>query len=186
MNQGVDQLIAHHLDGGERLLWWGQPGQGVRLHPTDAILIPFSLMWGGFAIVWEVMAIREGAPIFFLLWGVPFVIVGTYLIAGRFWWDAKRRSRTFYGVTDKRIILLSGVRRSQVRSVNLRTLGDLSVTERSDGTGDVTLGAAPWMMSWFAGAGWPGMQAQLPPTLESVPRAREVYDTIRKAQTAAA
>ena len=111
------------------------------------------------------------------------MLVGAYLIAGRFFWDAKRRSATFYGVTQKRVIIESGVWRSTIRSVNLRTLSDLSMTERGDGSGDVALGSVPPLMSWFISSGWPGMNSYGPPTLESVARVREVYAIIRERQT---
>ena len=90
--------LESYLDPSERLLWSGQPKQGLRLQASDAMMIPFSLMWGGFAIVWEAMALGIFAThtpnpqhpheqIFawiFPLWGVPFVIVGLYMIFGRF------------------------------------------------------------------------------------------------------
>lgn len=183
--QPIETRLAQHLDPAERLLWSGQPRQGLWVRGSDALMIPFSLMWGGFAFFWETMVILGGAPWFFTLWGVPFVLVGVYIIAGRFFWDAKRRSATCYGVTDRRIVILSGVWSPQVRSVNLRTLGEVSVAERRDGSGNVTFGAAPPMMAWFAGSGWPGMNASMQPTLEGVPRVREVHTIIRQAQSRA-
>jgi len=40
-----------------------------------------------------------GAPPFFLLWGIPFLIVGAYITVGCFFYDAWQRGRTAYGVT---------------------------------------------------------------------------------------
>ena len=186
MEAHPEYLLASHLDAGERLLWHGRPRQGFKLSASDIFLIPFSLMWGGFAFFWEFMVLRDGTPWFFALWGIPFVLAGAYLIVGRFFWDIKRRSAILYAVTDWRVIIRSGVWRPSIRSVNLRTLTDLSMTERADGSGDIVLGATPPMMSWLAGSGWPGMSSYGAPVLEAVPRAREVYGIIRERQTAAA
>jgi len=47
------------------------------------------ILWAGFAIFWERSAIRDGDP--FHLVGVPFVVVGLYIVMGRFLVDAWRR-----------------------------------------------------------------------------------------------
>jgi hypothetical protein len=103
----AEDELRQELDPGERLLWAGQPRQGLRLQTSDFVMIPASLMWGGFAIAWEVMAFAIGAPIFFKLWGIPFVLVGLYNMVGRFFFDARSRARTFYGLTDRSLLLIT-------------------------------------------------------------------------------
>jgi hypothetical protein len=107
--QDADSVIREDLRRDERLLWSGQPPQGMRLRAADAFLIPFSIIWGGFAIFWETMVVVKGAPLFFMAWGIPFVIVGLYLIFGRFWVDARQRVQTYYALTDSRVIIISGI-----------------------------------------------------------------------------
>ena len=109
MFEYADSVIRQDLRRHEQLVWSGQPPQGVRLRAADAFLIPFSILWGGFAIFWETMVVVVGAPWLFMVFGVPFVIAGLYLIVGRFWVDAGQRARTFYGLTDKRVIIVSGI-----------------------------------------------------------------------------
>jgi len=46
--------------------------------PADALLIPFSIMWAGFAVFWEWSVLRSAAPSSFRLWEVPFVLVGNF------------------------------------------------------------------------------------------------------------
>ena len=107
MDDARAQLQPFLLDG-ESLLWWGRPDPEKHIGRNDAFLVPFSLLWGGFAIFWEVSAIAEGAPGFFAVFGAFFVAMGLYLIVGRFVVKASRKRRTAYGLTDRRALVAVG------------------------------------------------------------------------------
>ena len=94
---------------GETLLWSDQPKQDFFLRSSDAYVIPFSLLWCGFAVFWESAALFGNSPFFFKLWGIPFVLVGLCMVIGRFFVDARRRAKTYYGVSSERIIIVSGI-----------------------------------------------------------------------------
>lgn len=132
--------------------------------------------------MWEVMAIAmlfgssssaDSAPLGFRLifpiFGIPFVLVGLYFMFGRFWFDRLLRERTYYGVTNERILIKTGVFSSTLKSLNLRSLADISLSEKSDGSGSISFGGGSpfgWMfsgMSW-----WPGMSAFSGPVLDSI------------------
>jgi len=174
-----------HLSPGERLLWIGQPVGGLRLTPQDLLLVPFSLLWGGFAFFWEASVLRSNAPLLFRLWGVPFVLMGVYLIVGRFFHDAWRRSRTLYGLTDQRAIILGGGVSRRLTSLALRSLPELSITEERNGRGTISFGSSTRPFGWFSRSGWPGM-GDPTPSFESIENARSVHELIRNAQLVAA
>ncbi len=181
--QQLPAELQRELSGTERLLWWGRPIAGMRLRGSDAVGIPFSLMWGGFAVFWETMAIRSKAPFFFKLWGLPFVAVGLYLVAGRFLYDAWRRSRTAYALTNERVILLSGGVRPSVLSLRLATIPSLSLAEGRGGVGTLSFGGGAGIGWALAGMqGWPGAGRQVGPQFELLPDARSVYEAIQAAQ----
>jgi hypothetical protein len=187
---GSDDLVTRELASDERLIWSGGPEAGIRLRPADALMIPFSLFWGGFAFFWEYSVVHipstatraGGAPAMFMaLWGIPFVVVGLYLIVGRFFADAYLRSRTRYGVTDQRVLIVTKFWNRQVKSVSLRTLGEFSLQERADGSGSITFGSAP-PFNLFAQSGWPGTRQKGAPAFEFVKDVRSVYELIRRSQ----
>jgi hypothetical protein len=105
------------------------------------------------------------------------------VIAGRFWLDAWRRSRTRYAVTSERIIIISGLFASSTQSLDLRGLRDLAVDERSDGTGSIFFAPRPLWASWQSS--WPMPNAAQVPMFDTISDARRVYNLIRQAQRAA-
>jgi len=179
------QKIQRELMAGESLLWTGIPRQGFQLRSSDAMTIPFSLLWGGFAFFWETMVLTTNSPWFFKLWGIPFVLVGVYLIIGRFALDSAEREKTAYGLTNTRAIIVSGLRSRTVKSLTLRAQSDISLTESPDGSGTILFGTASMHGRVFLGprTPWPGLP--VPPAFEMIEDAKTVYSTIRSAQAAA-
>jgi hypothetical protein len=182
MSESAESFVGQQLSAGERLLWTGQPPQGVMLRGSDVFLIPFSMLWAGFAFFWEFQVVRANAPFFFKLWGIPFVLFGLYFVFGRFFTDARVRTRTFYAVTSERVIIIAGLFSRQIKSLNLRTLADLTVTEHSNGSGTISFGTAHPLGSFFPASSWPGSRRYMPPSFELSDRVRDVYEIIRKAQ----
>jgi hypothetical protein len=183
----ISEEIRSELAAGEQVIWAGQPRQGITLRGSDVFAIPFSLFFAGFSVFWMHGAASSGAPLPFVLFGVPFVVVGLYLVIGRFFVEAKQRSGTYYAVTPQRVIIRSGLFSRSVKSLPLKTLQDLSLSERTDGTGTIAFGAQHPMASMFGGMpGWPGMDQYLGPRFDLIPQARSVYESIRKAQASAA
>jgi hypothetical protein len=183
----LHDVVQRELHSAERLIWSGAPGRGLRLRSSDALMIPFSLLWGGFAIFWEYTVLfgldpegrpsRSAAPLFMKLWGIPFVVVGLYLIVGRFFGDSFQRSRTIYAVTDQRILIITQWFGKRVRSLPLRTLPEMTLAEKSDGSGTITFGASTFGATAFG----TNRRGERPPAFEFVERVRNVHDLIQGA-----
>jgi len=174
--------ITRSLEGGESLLWTGVPRQGLFLRAADVLMIPFSLIWGGFAFFWEWGVLHSAAPFFFRLWGIPFVAAGVYIILGRFFADSYARSKTCYGLTDRRVLVRSGVFSRATNSLPLRTLNGITLRERADGTGTISFGTPNPFSSWYAGSSWPGMGRYQVPSFDQIPDVKRVHDQILEAQ----
>ena len=106
----VRRQLVPYLLADEHLLWTGRPDPTKHLTGSDVFLVPFSLLWGGFAIFWTGTALTGGAPLPFVLFGVPFVALGLYFIFGRFVVKARRKRDTAYGLTEGRALVAVGSR----------------------------------------------------------------------------
>ena len=146
-------------------------------------MIPFSLVWCGFAIFWTYSATRaRGTPVFFDLWGLMFVCVGLYFVFGRFAEDIIRRRKTSYGMTGDRVLILSGVFSRELKSIQPRAVSEISLTMHSDGTGTIVFGTP---LPGRAGAyrGWPGGR-WTPPAFEFIDTPQDVHRLIVEMQKA--
>ena len=110
-----------YLDAGELLLWEGQPSARLKFDLRLATVLP-SLFGGVFAamavfIAVQALAVGEG---FALVVAIPFFAVGAFLAVGRFYWDAYRRSKTRYALTDRRAIVARSHRGRTIKSFPIR------------------------------------------------------------------
>jgi hypothetical protein len=176
----LETILSTELAPSEGLLWSGKPHGGIRLRGTDGLMIPVSIFWCGFAIFWETAVVANRAPFFFTLWGIPFVLAGFYLVFGRFLVDALVRSRTVYGVTNERILIVSTWFGRRVRSIGLRALSDISMSQRSDGSGTITFGPVQSFGQAF-GLGSRGNRHSSP-SFEMIQNVKSVYQLIVSAQ----
>lgn len=160
------------LTPGEIIRWRGKPEKGNLFTGQDFFLIPFSIFWCGFAIFWEITAITGGAPFFFALFGVPFVLVGLYLVFGRFLYAAWIRKRTFYVITSKKIIRKRG---NRIDTIDGRNLPMMNMVIHKNGNGTIRFGD-PRTYYYRGHNGWDYNHGLF--TLENIPDPTRVNELI--------
>lgn len=133
-----------YLTSGEYILWRGKPGKGRLLNSSDIFMIPFSLLWCGFAFFWEFNAIKDG-PFFFALFGIPFVCMGIYIVIGRFFHMAWLRKRTCYVITNLKIIRQQNKKIDVLMGANMP---QFRVTTYPNGNGSIYFGNQGFQMKF--------------------------------------
>jgi hypothetical protein len=77
------QQIQRELVPDETMLWADMPNPKIIFHSDGRAVIPFSLV-----------------P------GIPFLLAGNYVLWGRFVADARLKRRTYYAITNRRVLFL--------------------------------------------------------------------------------
>lgn len=140
------EKVQSQLLSGETIHWAAMPNPNKIFHSDDLATIPFSLLWGGFAIFWEAGVLgywgnntrSHSAPFFFVLWGIPFVVIGQYMIWGRFVYDAWLKRHTYYAVTNLRVLLVQETWKRTTQLIFLEAIPD--ITREGEDTGTMWLG----------------------------------------------
>lgn len=181
MELDTQQVIREQLSASERLLWSGRPKQGIFFRSSDFFMIPFSLFWTGMMVFVVISSRKAGTPFPFAGMDMLFLAMGLYMLVGRFFVDKAQRTKSYYGLTEQRAIIVSGIFRRSVKSLNLRSVSDATLTEQGM-EGTITFGPTNYMTTWAQGMPWPGMSQNQVPMFERIENAKSVYKMIRKAQ----
>jgi len=182
-------LFSPELLPGEKIEWTGQPNRTVIFHKEDWGLIPFSLLWGGFAIFWLLAASGiadiftshpdRGFQWFGIIWGTPFVLIGQYIIWGRFLHARWKKQRTYYALTNRRALILErGIKGRSATSAFFEKLSMIDKSVRDDGIGSISFGG-PVRGEWQWGKGNPPQS----PTFDDVDNADSVYQLAARLQS---
>ncbi len=163
--RATDTRLERELAPGEQVLWSEKPDSRRWFYPEDLVLVPFSLLWGGFAIFWEASALTASPPhedgaalVVSALWGIPFVALGLYLMVGRLFARRWIRRGSLYALTDRRVVSFSPslTGEGRVKMIWLRSSPPLEKRPGRDGRGTLCVGELASGQRWLgAGGGWP-------------------------------
>jgi hypothetical protein len=174
----------------EKVAWAGQPDPRFHFSGGDIFLVPFSILWGGFALFWEagVLGLLDGqpAPNPGALFGIPFVAIGQYFIWGRFVYKAYKNRRTFYALTNQRVLILATLRSRRLQTLFLNQLPTISKTVQRDGVGTLEFGLSPSWAGTYANSGmelFAGRSGQAAPAFYDIPDVESVYQLVMRLKT---
>jgi len=163
-------------------LWAGRPRGGIKFTGTDAYRVPIGFLFTGFSIFFEIIAISMGGGLASAVWGIPFILFGLYMNFGRFPLDARRLNKTYYALTDRRIIIFSGLVSREVESISLRNLPNLVLDAKPDGSGTITFGDKNPLTVMYGSIYGRVFLGPGVPAFEMIENASGVYDLILRAQ----
>lgn len=120
------------LQPDEVVLWHGQPGPG-KLPIRARIPMLFALSWLGISLLWEVLVIvLAGFPM--ALFGIPFVLIGLFVLFGAIKHIGQLKGRIAYAITDQRLLVQEG---NRIRTFTPEMLPPMQIRMNRDGTGSI-------------------------------------------------
>ncbi len=170
--------------GGQPVLFAARPDPARHFWPALGIWV-FAVPWTAFALFWESMIL---IPLFFsapkpppaptpwmmwvfILFGLPFVLVGFCMLAAPFW-GAWKAARTVYAASAERVAIIVGGRSVTTTSVPVRDVIETRRRERPDGSGDLEI------VTGVSRDG-DGDKVELSHKLVGVPNVRRLDDLLR-------
>lgn len=152
-------VFEPYIEEEELVLWADKPDTSVYLTPADILLVPISIVLGFFfmsqGMLYVTTAISLGyisTGIFALaIWGILFILAGCYLMLGRFLYKNWRKKHTYYGLTNKRVLVYARGRR--IITELLSEIPSLKKSVRGNGIGTITFGHSPFTASWCGNTG---------------------------------
>jgi hypothetical protein len=195
VDQDSLKAIQPELKNGEAVLWAARPRAGVVFHGNEyEPQVLFSLLAGGFTILWETLAIWSlwsmpshiGRSVLMILFGIPLLVDGQYRMWGRFLYAAWKKKKTYYAVTDRRVIVVQDFRGHQVASAEISALQILLKEKYSDEVGTIRFVAPPalfartWseMITLDKWEAWDPLSIKRGPVFEDVEDVDSVFQLI--------
>jgi len=143
-------LLRTKMEGDERILWTGQPAPS-RVFRAALPIFFFAIPWTAFALFWEFMALAGivgnldkmpsglGAmmAIVFPLFGLPFIVIGIWLL-GKPFSIRRQAERTLFAITTRRAVIFSvGAKRELLNFPLAGIEAKLTSSEEKDGSGSL-------------------------------------------------
>ncbi len=137
----------------EQIIWSGQPRLTL-FASADVLLVPLSLWWTSFAFSVfgvVVLATLRGHPeaLVAAIIAGPLAAIGVYFVVGRFFFRRWVKRRTFYALTNKRVLVLTRAIGEHLDSAPISRVSEVAKSG-SGAAGTLWFGKTSW---WERAAG---------------------------------
>jgi hypothetical protein len=129
-------LFQNEMLKDEKILWTGKPKKGFVLPGGYILLILFGFPLLGIGSFMGYSAIQS-FDIFAMIFCLPFILFGLYLFFGVIISRNYQTKRTYYAVTNQRIIILINSSNKKVESILINQIPVLNKTVKKDGSGTI-------------------------------------------------
>lgn len=144
----LEDAISRELEADESLQWVEMPIPRF-FTPASTAAFLFAIPWTAFAVFWMFGAAGFKIPdfskgfAFFPLFGVPFVLIGCFMLASPLL-NYRKALKTVYVITNKRAITFEGGWNMTIRSYPPEKLQNVYRQEKRNGSGDVVIAHKEW------------------------------------------
>ncbi len=129
-------LFQNEMLKDEKILWTGQPKKGFVLTIRDILQILAGLFFIGMGSFFEYGAIQS-FDLFAMIFGLLFLLPGLCMVLGNISSRNYQTKRTYYAVTNQRIIILINSSNKKVESIVINQIPVLNKTVKKDGSGTI-------------------------------------------------
>lgn len=137
----VLRALKQQLEPGERILWSQQPLAG-RSARSILFIYLFAIPWTAMSGFMELTAFQHGS-LLMAVFGVPFVLAGLAMLAMPYI-VYQRALRTLYAITDRRVMVFTRHRGTNLESRPLLAIGEAHDQKiAADGSGSIQFSAMP-------------------------------------------
>lgn len=174
-------IFERELLDDERILWMGQPYPWSIFNRMDFFIIPFSLIFGGITFIMGFFFFRAGG--IFSIIGVIFMAIAFYFVIGRFFYKFLKKKRTYYAVTNKRILIKTHLFMNKLQSAYIDTIPSINKSTGFGRRGTLTFGNRPFYNSLYANTGLDflmGFYGEDVPTFYDIEDIETVYNIVNR------
>ncbi|MBR2024982.1 MAG: DUF308 domain-containing protein [Clostridia bacterium] len=131
-NYDLQLEIKQYLDVNEDILWCDKPFKKITFSSGDVFTTLFGVVWLSFSLFWVASAFfaTKGAAGFakvFPLFGIPFVLIGLYLLFFRHIVSYIRRKNMIYTLTSKRVMIVHTGKRQYVQEYRYEDISNIQI-----------------------------------------------------------
>lgn len=169
-----------YIKADERIIWEGRPTRQLfLLRGIEVLLIPFSLLWSGFAA--QAIFVFHGQGLLGIAVQCTLLACCLYFTVGRFIIDQYKRRRTLYVLTEDQALIQTSAFARKVRTLPITPT--LFVKLKDGARGSVQLGRSPSAFSIFFSIKrqfgvWSGDNGVF--TFRSIENPKLVFDLLQK------